>query len=133
MCCRSLLRVRFQNLSNYDRLIFCSCFFFKYFHGGKIFFLFFRWNFLFAERCANLDVCEAAPGRRMPFAPRWKGCGARRAERDQARKRVLEARLRLKFAPLILKGNCINIQKCVFYLYDSYEIRRLFSCQCRKN
>lgn len=39
---------------------------------------------MFAEQYTNLDVCEAAPGRRVPFAPRWKGCGARRAERDQA-------------------------------------------------
>lgn len=59
---------------------------------------------------------------------------AEQGERSETkRKRALEVRLRLKFAPLILKGNCINIQKCVFYLYDSYEIRRLFSCQCRKN
>lgn len=93
---------------------------------------------MFAEQCASLDVCEAAPGRRVPFAPHnfvyKKGFSSEQGERSETkRKRALEVRLRLKFAPLILKGNCINIQKCVFYLYDSYEIRRLFSCQCRKN
>lgn len=132
MCCRSLLRVRFQNLSNYDRLIFCSCFFFKYFHGGKIAFLFS--GGIFCLRNDMRALMFARPLRAGVCLLRRGGRVAEQGERSETkRKRALEVRLRLKFAPLILKGNCINIQKCVFYLYDSYEIRRLFSCQCRKN
>lgn len=132
MCCRSLLRVRFQNLSNYDRLIFCSCFFLNIsaaekspsFFSGGIFCLRNNVRALMFAKPLRAGVCLLRRGGRV----------AEQGERSETkRKRALEVRLRLKFAPLILKGNCINIQKCVFYLYDSYEIRRLFSCQCRKN